>query len=55
MLDAEKSESVKVFLGIPQGAILRSLIFLLHINDLPLTVTTVICLFADDYIELIGK
>ena len=34
--------------GIPQGTVLGSLLFLLHINDLPSVVSSKVRLFADD-------
>ena len=42
------SESVKVLLGVPQGTVLGPLLFLLHTNDMPLIVKSIIALFADD-------
>ncbi len=48
VVGGEKSEPMKVDLGVPQGTLLGSLIFLLYINNLPDIVTSVIHLFADD-------
>ncbi len=48
VVDGVKSESVTVDSGVPQGTVLGPLLFLLHINDLPQSVTSTVRLFADD-------
>ncbi len=48
MVDGKESEPVKVGLGVPQGTVLRPLIFLHCINDLPDIVTSLTLLFAGD-------
>ena len=43
---------VHVDSGIPQGTVLGPLLFLCHINDLPLSFDSKIRLFADDCLKL---
>ena len=46
VVDGESSSKVAVDSGVPQGTVLGPLLFLCHINDLPLDVSSRI--FTDD-------
>ena len=48
VMEGSYSKFVHVDSGIPQGTVLGPLLFLCHINDLPLSVDSNIRLFADD-------
>ncbi len=48
VVDGAKSELVSVDSGIPQGTVLGTILFLLHINDLPDMVSLQVRLFADN-------
>ena len=48
VVDGESSSKVSVDSGVPQGTVLGPLLFLWHINDLPLAVNSKVRLFADD-------
>ena len=47
-VEGEASSEFPVESGLPQGTALGSLLFLCHINDLPLSVASKVRLFADD-------
>ena len=48
VVEGERSKSVTVESGVPQGTVLGPLMFLCHINDLPDVVQSQVRLFADD-------
>ena len=48
VMEGSYSTFLHVDSGIPQGTVLGPLLFLCHINDLPLSVDSKITLFADD-------
>ena len=48
VVDGSSSESARVRSGVPRGTVLGPLLFLTYINDLPSTVSSQVCLFADD-------
>ena len=47
-MEGEKSASVSVMSGVPQGTVLSPLMFLIYINDIGLNINSRIRLFADD-------
>jgi len=48
VLNGHLSYSSPVINGVPQGSILRPLLFIMYINDLPSIVSSLIYMFADD-------
>ena len=48
VIEGETSSNVPVESRVPQGTVLVPLLFLCHINDVPLSVTSKVRLFADD-------
>ena len=48
VVGGEFSSAANVVSGVPQGTVLGPLLFLCHINDLPLAVNSTVRLFADD-------
>ena len=48
VVDGIQSDLVTVDSGVPQGTVLGTIPFLLHINDLPLVISSKVRLFADD-------
>ena len=48
VVDGECSKKVTVDSGVPQGTVMGPLLFLCHINDIPVTVHSPIRFFADD-------
>ena len=48
VVDGKQSSLIDVVSGVPQGTVLGTLLFLLHINDLPSIVSFEVRLFADD-------
>ena len=48
VVDGISSSPAHVNSGVPQGTVLGTILFLLHINDLPSIVSSKVRLFADD-------
>jgi hypothetical protein len=48
VVEGEKSDSINVESGVPQGSVLRPSLFLLYINDMPEGIRSRVRLFVDD-------
>ena len=48
VLNRNSSDKLQVSSGVPQGSVLGHILFLLYINDLPDSLQSQVCLFADD-------
>ena len=47
-MDIRNSSLSQVTLGVPQGSVLRLLLFICYINELPKEVNSTVKLYADD-------
>ena len=53
LLEDQSSNSHPVLSGVPQGAVLAPLLFLIYINDITKSITSTIRLYADDILIII--
>ena len=48
LLNGRKSKWTNILAGVPQGSVLRPLLFLIYINELPDGLNSICKIFADD-------
>lgn len=53
-IDGISSEPGTVYCGVPQGSILGPLLFLCYVNDMPISITCKLFLYADDSAILVS-
>ena len=55
VLDGQASDPVPVLSGVPQGAVVGPVLFLILINDLPDNIRSSVRLFADDCADALAR